>query len=198
MTHDASFVLLDGERVTVPMMDWESPERVPCTRGEGYQAVELPYAGGKTSLVLIVPDEGEFAAYETALTAEHLTVLLDDLNPESVALTMPKFSYDQDFSLAKTLAAMGMPDAMDPALADFSGMDGARGLYIGNVFHKAFVAVDEAGTEAAAATAVVMLESAMPMDDAIKLTVDRPFIFLIRDTGTGALLFVGRVENPAG
>jgi len=197
-THDASFTLLDGERVTVPMMDWETPERVPYTRGEGYQAVELPYVGGKTSLVLIVPDEGEFAAYEEAFTAEHLTSLLDDLNPESVALTMPKFSYDQNLSLADTLAALGMPDAVDPARADFSGMDGTRNLYIGDVFHKAFVAVDEAGTEAAAATAVVMLECAMPLDDAIKLTVDRPFIFLIRDTGTGALLFVGRVENPAG
>ena len=197
-THDAPFTLLDGERVTVPMMDWEMPEHVPYTRGEGYQAVELPYVGGKTSLVLIVPDEGEFAAYEEALTAERLTSLLDDLSTKSVALTMPKFSYDQNLSLAKTLAEMGMPDAMDAARADFSGMDGTRNLYIGNVFHKAFVAVDEAGTEAAAATAVVMMESAMPIDDAIKLTVDRPFIFLIRDTGTGALLFLGRVENPAG
>ena len=197
-THDAPFTLLDGENVSVPMMDWETPERVPYTRGEGYQAVELPYVGGKTSLVLIVPDEGEFAAYEEAFTAEHLTSLLDGLSTESVALTMPKFSYDQNFSLADTLVRMGMPDAMDAARADFSGMDGARSLYIGNVFHKAFGAVDEAGTEAAAATAVVMLESAMPMDDAIELTVDRPFIFLIRDTGSGALLFLGRVENPAG
>ena len=197
-THDAPFTLLEGERVTVPMMDWETPEHIPYTRGEGYQAVELPYVGGKTSLVLIVPDEGEFAAYETAFTAEHLTSLLGDLNPESVALTMPKFSYDQNLSLAKTLVALGMPDAMDPALADFSGMDGTRGLYIGNVFHKAFVAVDEAGTEAAAATAVVMQKTAISIDDTIDLTVDRPFIFLIRDTGTGALLFLGRVENPAG
>jgi len=199
-THDAPFTLLDGENVSVPMMDWESPELVPYTRGESYQAVELPYVGGKTSLVLIVPDEGEFAAYEGAFTAEHLASLLDDLNPENVALTMPKFSYDQNFSLAKTLAEMGMPDAMDAGRgADFSGMDGTRDLYIGDVFHKAFVAVDEAGTEAAAATAVVMLlSSAIPIDDAIELTVDRPFIFLIRDTGTGALLFLGRVENPAG
>jgi len=197
-THDAPFVLLDGENVSVPMMDWETPERVPYTRGEGYQAVELPYVGGKTSLVLIAPDEGEFAAYEEAFTAEHLTSLLDDLSTESVALTMPKFSYDQNLSLADTLAAMGMPDAMDPARADFSGMDGTRSLYIGNVFHKAFVAVDEAGTEAAAATAVVVQETAISIDDTIELTVDRPFIFLIRDTGNGALLFLGRVENPAG
>jgi len=197
-THDAPFTLLDGERVSVPMMDWEMPERVPYTRGEGYQAVELPYVGEKTSLVLIVPDEGEFAAYEGAFTAEHLTSLLDDLSTESVALTMPKFSYDQNFSLADTLVRMGMPDAMDAARADFSGMDGTRSLYIGNVFHKAFVAVDEAGTEAAAATAVVMQETAISIDDTIELTVDRPFIFLIRDTGSGALLFLGRVENPAG
>ena len=85
---------------------------------------------------------------------------------------------------------------MSGGLADFSGMDGTRDLYIGAVIHKAFVAVDEQGTEAAAATAVTMRATSLPMDD-IVLTVDRPFLFLIRDTDTGAILFIGRMMNPA-
>ena len=88
---------------------------------------------------------------------------------------------------------MGMPDAFGPA--DFSGMDGSRNLFVGDVFHKAFMAVDEAGTEAAAATAVVMEKLALPTID-VELTIDHPFVFMIRDLETGAILFVGRVVNP--
>jgi serpin B len=106
---------------------------------------------------------------------------------------MPKFTYESEFGLADTLAGMGMPDAFGKA--DFSGMDGTHDLFISNVFHKAFVAVDEAGTEAAAATAVVMSRMSIPEYD-VELTVDRPFVFVIRDVETGAILFVGRVVNP--
>jgi serpin B len=108
---------------------------------------------------------------------------------------MPRFEFESDFNLKDTLADLGMPDAFTGD-ADFSGMTGSRDLFIGEVIHKAFVSVDEAGTEAAAATAVVMPTAAMP-EEPVEVTVDRPFIFLIRDIETGAILFVGRVVNPS-
>jgi serpin B len=106
---------------------------------------------------------------------------------------MPRFEFDSEFSLKNTLEDMGMPAAF--SAADFSGMTGTRYLYIRDVLHKAFVSVDEAGTEAAAATAVAMEEEAP--EPVVEVTLDRPFIFLIRDIETGAILFVGRVLNPA-
>jgi len=113
----------------------------------------------------------------------------------AVNLTMPKWEFESDFSLSKTLAGMGMPLAFSPK-ADFSGINGTRDLFISDVVHKAFVAVDEEGTEAAAATAVVMVESAMPMEP-VEFTVDRPFVFFIRDLQTGTVLFVGRILDPS-
>jgi serpin B len=107
---------------------------------------------------------------------------------------MPKFEFDSSFSLKKVLTEMGMPVAFS-ANADFSGMTGNEELFISDVIHKAFVSVDEAGTEAAAATAVIMELKAMP-EEPIELTLNRPFIFLIRDIETDAILFVGRVMNP--
>ncbi len=134
--------------------------------------------------------------FEAALDAERVTAILGTLEPKQVALRMPQFTYESDFGLAKTFAEMGMPDAFGNA--DFTGMDGSRNLFISDIFHKAFVAVDEAGTEAAAATAVVVgITSLMPEPD-IVLTVDRPFVFMIRDMESGTILFVGRVVNPVG
>ena len=117
-----------------------------------------------------------------------------------VSLTMPKFEFESEFSLADTLEAMGMPDAFDLRKADLSGMGisecpgGGGNPFIADVIHKAFVLVDEEGTEAAAATAVVILESEVA--DPIEVTVDRSFVFLIRDSATDAILFVGRIEKP--
>jgi serpin B len=107
---------------------------------------------------------------------------------------MPRFEFDSEFNLNDFLAEMGMPVAFSNA-ADFSGMTGTPDLFISEVIHKAFVSLDEAGTEAAAATAVIMDRSAMPSEP-VEVTVDRPFIFLIRDIETDAILFVGRVVNP--
>lgn len=194
ITRDGTFHTLDGERVTAPMMALHKPEPLSYARGPGYQAVELPYQGGAMSMLVLLPDPGEFETFEAALDAGRVGQILARLEPLQVALTMPKCSFASDFDLALTLAAMGMPDAFGSA--DFSGMDGTRNLFIGNVFHKAFVAVDEAGTEAAAATAVIVEWKSLPRVD-VDLVVDRPFVFLIRDTRTGSLLFAGRVLNPA-
>ena len=193
LTGDGTFYLLDGREVTVPMM--RQTESFGYAEGEGYQAVELPYDGRELSMVILLPVAGQFEPFEGSLDAERVDAIVKDLAHRRVALTMPKFEFEAGFSLREALAAMGMPDAFTGA-ADFSGMTGSRDLFIADVIHKAFVTVDEAGTEAAAATAVVMVELAMP-EEPVEVTVDRPFIFLIRDIETGAILFVGRVVNPS-
>jgi serpin B len=192
MTGDGAFHLIDGSEVTVPMMT--QTESFGYAEGEGYQAVELPYDGSELSMVILLPDNGEFEDFEGTLDADLVDAITNDLTYRKVTLTMPKFEFESDFSLVNTLAAMGMPVAFSSA-ADFSGMTGARDLFIAEILHKAFVSVDEAGTEAAAATAVVMSLTAAP-EEPVEVTLDRPFIFLIRDIETGAVLFVGRVANP--
>jgi len=194
MTKDGPFYLLDGSKVTVPMM--KQTEHFGYTEGEGYQAVELPYDGRELSMVILLPEAGQFEAFGGSLNTQEVGAILKELEFRRVTLTMPKFEFESDFSLGETLAAMGMPDAFLWGVADFSGMTGNRDLFIGDVIHKAFVSVDEAGTEAAAATAVVM-PTAGPPEEPVEVTVDRPFVFLIRDIETGAILFVGRILNPS-
>jgi len=189
MTADGPFYLLDGGQVSVPMM--KQTESFSYTDGKGYQAVELLYDGGELSMVILLPEAGKFEAFEENFNAQQVDAIISGLQPARVTLTMPQFEFDSEFSLKDTLADMGMPIAFSPAEADFSGMTGNRELFISAVLHKAFVAVDEAGTEAAAATSVIMTSS-MPLE----VTIDHPFIFLIRDIETGAILFVGRVMNP--
>lgn len=196
LTEDGVFTLLDGAQVTVPMMRHTDPQRLNFTRGDGYQAIELPYQGGQMGMVILVPEAGQFEAFEDSLTPDRLSQILSDLAPQVVALQMPRFEYDSTLSLADTLQSMGMQDAFNPGAADFSAMDGTRDLYISDVFHKAFVSVDEKGTEAAAATAVIVSVESISMPQ-VELMIDRPFIFLIRDLETSAILFIGRVLNPA-
>ena len=116
----------------------------------------------------------------------------DRLKPVLATLSMPKFEFEWELSLKDPLRELGMESAFEGA--DFSGMDGTRNLAITDVLHKSFIAVDEQGTEAAAATAVIIGETAAP--EVVEVTVDRPFIFLIRDKPTGAILFLGRLASP--
>ena len=192
ITADGPFYLIDGGQVTVPMM--KQTEAFGYTDGEGYQAIELLYDGDELSMVIMLPEDGQFEVFEEGLQADKVSDIIGGLELTDVALTMPQFEFDSEFSLKDTLAGMGMPVAFS-GTADFSGMTGGRDLFISEVLHKAFVSVDEAGTEAAAATAVIMKETAMPGQPA-EVTIDRPFIFLIRDIETGAVLFVGRVMDP--
>jgi serpin B len=194
-THDAPFHLLDGSEAQVKMMS-NSLNSIPYTSADGYQAVELPYAGGTAAMDILVPAEGKFAEFESSLNADKLNEILKAMQPASVQLGLPKFKFASEFSLPDQLSALGMTDAFDPNLADFSGMTGNRDLFISDVVHKAFVAVDEKGTEAAAATAAIMQLGMVPVSQTI-LTIDRPFIFVIRDTISGQILFMGRVVNPA-
>jgi serpin B len=192
MTRDGPFYLLNGGEVTVPMM--RQTESFGYTEGDGYQAVELPYDGRELSMVILLPQAGQFEMFEGSLDDQQVDAIVKDLKSRRVALTMPQFEFESGFSLKETLAAMGMPVAFSGG-ADFSGMTGNRDLFIADVVHKAFVSVDEAGTEAAAATAVVMELTVVP-EAPVEVTVDRPFIFLIRDIETDTILFIGRIMNP--
>lgn len=191
-TSPGVFYLLNGDEVTVPMM--EQQESFSYTEGDNYQAVELPYDGRELSMVILLPNSGQFETFEEAIDYQQVKDIIENLGKREVRLTMPKFEFDSSFGLKKTLIDMGMPVAFS-AGADFSGMTGEKDLFISDVIHKAFVSVDEAGTEAATATAVIMELTAMP-ETPVEVTLNRPFIFLVRDIETDAILFVGRVMNP--
>ena len=193
-TRPADFHLAGGSTVKVPMM--HQTEHLGYAAGDGYQAVTLPYDGRELEMVVLLPGQGKFSEFENSLTAGSVVSIIKDITPRQIALSLPGFKYESEFSLGKILAAMGMPVAFS-GQADFSGMTGDRELSISEVVHKAFVAVDESGTEAAAATAVIMRATAMPVMP-LEVKVDRPFIFLIRDIQTGSVIFIGRVMNPAG
>jgi serpin B len=192
-TSDGAFHLLNGDEVIVPTM--RQTESFGHAESDDYQAIELPYDGNELSMVILLPGSGEFNTFDSSLNSQKLDEILGELEYKQVDLTMPKFEFETSFALKDTLSEMGMPVAFSGD-ADFSGMTGNRELSITAVVHKAFVSVDEAGTEAAAATAVIVGETSAPAEP-IEVKIDRPFIFLIRDIETGSLLFVGRVLNPA-
>lgn len=192
LTQDGPFHLLGGSQITVPMMS--QTEYFRYASGDGYQAVELPYDGEELSMVVFLPESDRFDEFEASLDAGQVEEIIDNLDWKYLRLTMPRFKYEWDLGLVDTLKAMGMKDAFNAA-ADFSGIDGTRSLFISDVIHKAFVSVNEAGTEAAAATAVIFSFTGVPLTPT-ELTLDHPFIFLIRDMETGTILFVGRVLNP--
>ncbi len=192
MTHTADFTRLDGTTVPVDMMGQDEIE-VPYFANADFQMVELPYKGQDTSMVILLPADGQFDAVESEIAAAFLSGFVDQMTPQGVMVQLPKFSFTFDVSLKAPLAAIGLVDAFDPALADFSGMNPAADLYIQDVVHKAFVSVDEDGTEAAAATGVIVGDTSVPMNI---VNVDRPFFFFIRDRVNGTILFFGRVLDP--
>lgn len=193
-TAEGTFTRLDGSEVTVPLM--HGGGSLAYVRGDTFDAVRLPYAGD-ASLLVIVPDPGRFEEVAAAFGPENLAGIAESEAVHTVDLTLPRFEFRTDVSLAVALRSLGMVAAFtDPGLpdgADFTGMTAARELVVSDVLQEAFISVDEAGTEAAAATAVVIGEvSAGP---AASVTVDRPFLFLIEHT-TGEILFLGQVTDP--
>ena len=194
------FHLLDGSEVDVPMM--RQTERHGYAEGDGYQAVDLPYYGNELSMTILMPDSGRFREFEESLDAAFVSGILGDIERRGVELTMLKFEFESTFRLTETLKEMGISNAFDNNASDFSGMDGRSCvagdlpcLLISAVIHKAFVSVDEKGTEAAAATGVVV-KTESEFGEVKTVMVDRPFIFLIRDRATDAILFLGRIEDP--
>jgi len=191
-----TFHLPEGD-LDVDMM--RQVEKFGYLDGDGYQAVQLPYYGGDAVMTIVLPDEGQFEAFEASLSAGSIDEIVSGMRRTNVFLTMPEFECRQKLGLAEVLAQMGMSDAFDAHLADFSGMsETAREdlLRIDKVIHEAWVSVDKDGTEAAAATAVIMVGTTCvhePPPPPVKLTIDRPFLFLIRDTQTNTPLFLGRI-----
>jgi serpin B len=190
-TAPAPFTRLDGTTVDVPMM--HASPTVPYGTGDGWQAIELPYIGGKLSMLVIVPDD--LATFEARLDPATLGAVTGSLAPTGVTLALPKFGTETQVRLEDALGALGMPTAFSSA-ADFSGITTVEPLRISAVVHQANIDVDEAGTEAAAATAVVV-ERVSAVAGTVRLTVDRPFLFALRDIETGAILFLGRITEPA-
>jgi serpin B len=194
-TKPAPFTTADGRTPEVPLM-----HRVGSYRYFGddeVQVCELPYRGGKTSMLVVLPKQSDgLPALEAKLSGERIDGWIAGLAHADVAVKLPRFQVTWATDLVEVLKQLGMPTAFDASKADFTGMTKAAPLLIGAVLHKAWVQVDEAGTEAAAATVVMMLEGGMPRKP-IEFTADHPFVFLIRHQETGAILFAGRYAGPA-
>jgi len=179
----------------VPMMTMK-PERLGYLENDCFQCVELPYKGEEVSMLIILPRKNDGLAHiEQCFSAEKLEACTAPLRKTKVEVHLPRFQTESSFDLKKTLSAPGIKDAFDPQRADFSGISGTRDLFIGAAVHKAFVLVNEEGTEAAAATGITMGITSMPMPPKI-FRADRPFIFLIRENTSGKTLFMGRIVNP--
>jgi serpin B len=184
------FTRLDGSTVDVPMMHADATVRYGS--GAGWAAVDLPYVGSELSMIVIMPDD--LAGFEASLDGATLDTLVTGLGTRRVALALPRFGVETKAELKPLLSALGMPTAFGDA-ADFSGMTREAALQIAAVVHQANIDVDEAGTEAAAATAVVMRETSAAVAD-VEFTVNRPFMYALRDRETGTVLFLGRVTEP--
>jgi serpin B len=206
-THEADFVITPGvpsmaTTTRVPMMQRTDPDaEFGYAETDLFQALQMPYAhesGKQLSMLVLLPKDTTLAAVEESLDSLDLSSLRDSFSTGRVDVYFPKFRLETTYSLTGTLADMGMPTAFTDA-ADFSGMDGTSDLSISDVVHKAFVDVNEEGTEAAAATGVIIGATGfLPADPIPVFRADHPFLFLIVDDETGTILFMGRVINPNG
>jgi len=194
--HSSSFTLLDGTATSKSFM-YQSMS-IPAGQGSGFVAAVLPYQDDRLSMVIVLPDAGRFAEVESSLDGAGLATLVTGLTYQKVSLYLPPFHVDTHASLKAMLASLGMPSAFGPS-ADFSILANDP-LYISDVIHEAFVTVAEKGTEAGAATAVIMGDGSISMDSGpppMLVKADRPFLYFIYDKPTGAILFMGRVLDPA-
>lgn len=192
LTKEATFWVTKDEESEVPTMNQQ--KEFGYAESENLQVLELPYVGSDLSMVVLLPKMIDgLAELEDTLTKESLEKWTSNLWETEVRVSLPVFKMSGMFMLGGTLASMGMTDAFGSS-ADFSGMDGSKSLAISEVVHKAFIEVNEEGTEAAAATAVVMARSIPPPQPTFR--ANHPFVFLIRESNTGSILFLGRVANP--
>lgn len=200
LTAEADFTTLQGETVTIEMMQRTGEDaRYTYTETETLQILKMPYeheGTGSLSMLVLLPNENDITAAEEALGTQELADAIAEMEATRVDVYFPKFSLECDYMLTDTLPAMGMPTAFGPG-ADFSGLDGTRELFISDVIHKAFVEVNEEGTEAAAATAVVFGKSAAVEEEPVPVFLaDHPFVFMIVDGEHDTVLFMGRVADP--
>jgi serpin B len=194
LTRDEDFFLTPEKKVTAPLM--HQTKHFSYFDGGDFQVLGLPYQGDRLAMVVLLPKAKDgLAALEASLSAEKLAEWIGKMRRREVQVALPRFKTTAEFGLKDTLVVMGMADAFDPAKADLSGMNGKRDLFISAVVHKAFVDVNEEGTEAAAATAVVTRAGNGGGPPPV-FRADHPFLFLIRDTRSGAILFLGRILDP--
>jgi len=197
-TWDEGFFTEDGRAITVPMMRQDDDEAwFNYLETGGLQVLEMPYAGGRLSMMILLPHDQDIASLERSLSSEDLDRWRDSLEERRVDVYLPRFKLKSNYFLAESLADLGMPTAFSE-MADFTGISPDRPLFISQVIHQAYVDVNEQGTEAAAATAVEMAEAAAGAEEPEipVFRADHPFIFLIVDDETGCILFLGRVSDP--
>lgn len=194
-TTDTKFQTLENGSVMVPMMRLDKT-RFVYGENDCFQTLELPYEGDEVSMLLILPRAKDGLKHiEECFAPGNLEACTRGMRKRDVNVFLPRFKVESTFaSLKRTLAALGLTDAFDAQLADFSGISD-RSLFISDVVHKAFVEVNEEGTEAAASTGIIMRTTSMPAPPAT-FRADHPFIFLIRENASGTVLFMGRVINP--
>jgi serpin B len=202
-TRPAPFSVSASATKDVPTM--HAVESFRFVAKDGLKAVELPYKGGHMSMLIVLPDAMDgLPAVEASLTGDRLDGIARSLASTRVHVSLPKFEVDPPGSMAlgEALRGLGMADAFSPAQADFTAIadppDPRDRLFLSEVFHKAFVKVDEKGTEAAAATAAVMARAAAALAPPAEFKADHPFLFFLRDSGSGLVIFMGRVADPAG
>ncbi len=205
-TKKAAFVMASGRSAdTVHVQMMYQRGRFPYTETEDFQALELPYAGSDLAMLILLPrSPGGVPALEEALTAETFAAWVKRLYRADAFVFVPRFEIIDSFDLSRTLVSLGMTDAFAPipGVADFSGMNGRRDLALSAIVHKAHVGVDEEGTEAAAATGVVMPTLVDVYGDLNRpvmiFRAEHPFLFVIRDTRSNSILFIGRVMRARG
>jgi serpin B len=190
---------LFGKSVPVPMMT--QTREFPYLKAGRVQVLDLPYQGKTLSMVILLPKRASgLAGLERGLGEDRLSRWLQETRRQKVHVFLPRFKMLWELGLARVLVGMGMSDAFDPERADFSGMVshgvGGEPLFLSEAIHKAFIETDEEGTAAAAATAVVVSAAGLPPPIPV-FRADHPFLFLIRDNRTGAILFMGRVADPS-
>jgi len=194
-TYNGTFILTSGEKVKVEMM--HQVNSFSYMETEEFQALEMPYEDNKLSMLIILPKENNISTLEKKLTSEFVENILSSMGLEKVDVIIPKFSFERSYILNDVLQEMGIREAFTDR-TDFSGITEDR-VMISVVVHKTFIKVAENGTEAAAATGVVVTLAAPPSEEHPKVfKADHPFIFLIRDRETGAVLFIGRLMDPRG
>jgi serpin B len=196
MTGEADFTKPGGEKVKTQMMTFSGTRDLEYGETDSFQALRLPYSGDGLAMLLALPKDGKtLADAQKSLSPAALEELRAALTRQKVKVFLPRFTFTSGFDLNASLASLGMPLAFTDA-ADFSGMDGTRKLSIQRAVHKAFVEVNEEGTEAAAATGIAMQLKSANFGFAL-FRADRPFLFFIEEKKTGLLLFMGRLEDPA-
>jgi serpin B len=196
-TKEEDFHLTAAQTVKAPLMHLTA--KLSYFNGGTFQAAEIPYKSGELSMIVLLPNDGAgLPTLEQSLTAANTQHWFGQLRGGAkIILTMPKFKMTQQFQLGNTLSAMGMAQAFQKGAADFSGMTGKRDFWISAAIHKAYIDVNEEGTEAAAATGIVMRSMAMQREQPpIVFRADHPFLFVIRDNRSGGILFLGRVNDP--